>query len=127
MGDLHSRCALHLVLLAETPTLAATVQHLVQAEPSITGLRDCYANTPLFMVIQLATRPCPPLGVLQAAERILEAMPDSASHKATFGKLPLHLIAPGVTTTALDLARLIYQAYPVAAGVKDRSSSYPYQ
>ena len=58
---------------------------------------------------------------------MLQADPTTASAEAQCGKVALHLIAPGVTTTALEVAEIVLAANPSGAGTQDRGSQYPYQ
>lgn len=130
--DGRKRLPLHHVLEAAGPSMSKTCALLLQAAPETVkgpkdSMTDCYENTPLFLAMQLATRPRPPTGVIEVTKALLALNPGAPSHVAQFNKLPLHLVAPGVTSTSLKVAQLVHDAYPDAARSKDRIGNYPHK
>jgi len=130
--DGRKRLALHHVLETAGVSMSKMCHHLLLAAPqAVSGpkesMTDCYENTPLFLACQLATRPQPPPGLIEVTKALLLLNPSGASHIAQFNKVPLHVLAPGVTTTSLEVARLVYESYPDGARSKDRIGNYPHK
>jgi len=121
------RNPLHLVLETAGPSLLKSMRQLLQAAPQIARSRDTYDNSPLFIALSLVTGPQPHPDAEQVCRLLLEVCPEAATDVAQFNKLPLHMVAPGVTTAALPVAQAVYSAYPAAAGRRDRAGSYAYQ
>merc|ERR1712216_244121 len=125
--DGHARYPLHHILEVHGDGMVAAVATLLEVAPEVADAVDCYGNTPLLLAVFLASGVRPPPEINEVLRMLIAASPRAVSRAGHFNKLPLHCIASGASNVALDAARLLYEVYPAAAIMRDRSGSMPHQ